>query len=69
MMAELVAEAINEGKKDFEKNKAAMVQEREKERAAAKEAQNVVESKSEVKPAAKAAPKKEKRALAKEESI
>ncbi len=70
MMAELVAEAVNEGRKEAEKNKAAMVIEREKEMAAAKEVKTVVESKEEKKPAAKAAaPKKEKRALQVGESI
>jgi small subunit ribosomal protein S2 len=72
MMAELVAAAVNEGKQDAEKNRAAMVIEKEKEMAAAKEAKTMVESKEEKPVAAKAAPaapKKEKRALQIEASI
>ncbi len=72
MIAELVAEAVNEGKREGEKNRAAMVVEREKEMAAVKDAKTVVESKEEKKPVAPkaaAAPKKEKRALQVGESI
>ncbi len=72
MIAQLVAEAVNEGKREGEKNRAAMVVEREKEVVAAKEAKVVVESKEEKKPTspkAATAPKKEKRALQVGESI
>jgi len=70
IMADLVAEAIKEGKVEWEKNKAVMVKEKEKEDKERRMAVMAIKAPEGVKPAAKpAAPTKERRAMQVTESI